>query len=130
MASNGKIYAAPYDASHVLEVDPVAGRTRLIGDALPGERKYESTVAASNGKLYAAPCYALRSLEIDPVAGTTRLIGEDIPGHGERARLQLLQYSVREAVRRPSSCTDSGCTNFDNISVAQCDFGVFFVTLY
>ena len=35
-ASNGRLYGAPCDASRVLEIDPAAGETRLIGDELPG----------------------------------------------------------------------------------------------
>ncbi len=51
-ASNGRLYAAPSNASQVLEIDPATGTTRLIGDGLPGTHKYFTLVAASNGRLY------------------------------------------------------------------------------
>ena len=55
VARNGRLYAAPYYALQVLEIDPAAGTTRFIGDELPGDCKYSTLVAASNGRLYAAP---------------------------------------------------------------------------
>ena len=64
-ASNGRLYAPPYRASQVLEIDPAAGTTRLIGDELQGRLKYTSLAAASNGRLYAAPNDASQVLEIN-----------------------------------------------------------------
>ncbi len=68
-ASNGKLYAAPYSASRVLEIDPERGTTRLVGDEVPGgliasdalrpdeglvpsgANKYHGLAEASNGRL-------------------------------------------------------------------------------
>ena len=43
VASNGRLYAAPCNASRVLEIDPADGATRLIGDELPGDDKSRKT---------------------------------------------------------------------------------------
>ena len=63
-AGNGRLYAAPYHASRVLEIDPEAGTTRLIGDECEGGGEYLSMVAASNGRLYAPPFNAFLVLRI------------------------------------------------------------------
>jgi len=80
LANNGKLYAAPFDALQVLEIDPVAGTTTLIGQDLGGGTKYLSLALANNGKLYAAPGAASKVLEIDPVNQTTTFIGQDLGG--------------------------------------------------
>ena len=65
LANNGKLYAAPRDASQVLEIDPVNQTTTLIGQDLgSGGNKYSSLALANNGKLYAAPRDASQVLEI------------------------------------------------------------------
>ena len=52
LANNGKLYAAPIDASQVLEIDPVNQTTTLIGQDLGREiNKYLSLALANNGKL-------------------------------------------------------------------------------
>ena len=67
VANNGKLYAAPRDASQVLEIDPVNQTTTLIGQDLgSGSNKYLSLALANNGKLYAAPGAASQVLEINP----------------------------------------------------------------
>ena len=67
LANNGKLYAAPRNASQVLEIDPVNQTTTLIGQDLGSERdKYTNIALANNGKLYAAPFYTSKVLEIDP----------------------------------------------------------------
>ena len=78
-ASNGRLYAVPDNASHVLEIDPSAGTTRFVGDALPGDEKYVAVLAAGNGRLYAVPGNASHVLEIDPAAGTTDRFGAELP---------------------------------------------------
>ena len=59
LAGNGKIYAAPYDARYVLEIDPyyedIKNATKLIDMELLGAFKYSTSVLARNGKIYAAP---------------------------------------------------------------------------
>ena len=67
LANNGKLYAAPRDASKVLEIDPVNQTTTLIGQDLGSvSGKYVSLALANNDKLYAAPRTASQVLEIDP----------------------------------------------------------------
>jgi streptogramin lyase len=79
-ASNGKLYCAPFNATQVLEIDPVTGTTTLIGSVYAGTYKYVGITSASNGKLYCAPFNATQVLEIDPVTGTTALIGSVYAG--------------------------------------------------
>jgi len=57
-ASNGKLYAAPRNASRVLEIDPESATVRQVGEGIEGDGKYLCIAAASNGKLYDAPCNA------------------------------------------------------------------------
>ena len=67
LANNGKLYAAPLNASQVLEIDPVNQTTTLIGQDLGSEsNKYQNLALANNGKLYAAPRDTSQVLEIDP----------------------------------------------------------------
>ena len=67
LANNGKLYAAPFNLSQVLEIDPVNQTTTLIGQDLGSEyNKYFNIALANNGKLYAAPRNASQVLEIDP----------------------------------------------------------------
>ena len=67
LANNGKLYAAPFLASKVLEIDPVNQTTTLIGQDLGSEiNKYANLALANNGKLYAPPRDASQVLEIDP----------------------------------------------------------------
>jgi streptogramin lyase len=84
-ASNGKLYCAPFNATQVLEIDPVTGTTTLIGSVYAGTYKYVGITSASNGKLYCAPFNAYQDptqvLEIDPVTGTTALIGSVYAGN-------------------------------------------------
>ena len=62
----------------MLEIDPIAGTVRQIGEDIEGQAKYFATAVAGNGRLYAPPYHAGRVLEIDPIAGTVRQIGEDM----------------------------------------------------
>jgi streptogramin lyase len=39
-AANGKLYCAPYNATQVLEIDPVTGTTALIGSVYADTLKY------------------------------------------------------------------------------------------
>ena len=105
----------PFDASHVLEIDPAAFALRRVGEALaPGGFKYTSVAAASNGRLYAAPASASRVLEIDIHAGKTwwdvlvRQVTESARAHkcfrsysvGGPENLSILAVNVL-AVNRP-----------------------------
>jgi hypothetical protein len=73
--SNGKLYCAPFNATQVLEIDPVTGTTTLIGSVLAGNYKYGGITSAANGKLYCAPHAANQVLEINSV-GTFNLFSE------------------------------------------------------
>ena len=88
LANNGKLYAVPFNALQVLEIDPVNQTTTLIGQDLGGSAIYQSLAVANNGKLYAAPRDASQVLEIDPVNQTTTLIGQDL-GSGSNKYLSL-----------------------------------------
>eukprot|EP00912_Choanoflagellata_sp_UC4_P000042 UC4_evm3s27 len=95
IAENGKIYAAPYRANQVLEIDPTGNEvaTRLIGSDLgSGVGKYFTSVIAGNGKIYAAPYYANQVLEVDPTGNevATRLIGTDLGSGVGRYRTSVV----------------------------------------
>src|SRR5690606_5250443 len=69
---DGKLYCAPYNATDILVIDPVAGtatRTNMGAD-LSGTDKWRGIAAGPDGKLYCAPYDATNILVIDPVAGT------------------------------------------------------------
>ena len=120
-ASNGRLYAVPYHALRVLEIDPVARATRFIGDELPERSKYNSLAAATNGLLYAAPCHASRVLEIDPAMGTARLIGSNLPGRGRPlADLESVPWTflgIQSWQQAPLACTicPGSCTALWNV---------------
>jgi len=67
-AENGKIYAFPYSAKQILEVDPTGNEviTTHIGTSSGStNRKYATSVVAENGKIFAAPLDADYVLDID-----------------------------------------------------------------
>lgn len=76
LAPNGKIYAVPYRASTVLEIDPVgSGSTNTFGSVGSGVDKWLGGVLAPNGKIYAIPHNSSNVLVIDPVGLTTSSFG-------------------------------------------------------
>ena len=74
LAPNGKIYAIPFSATQILEIDPSNNTTTLFG-SISGGGKYGGGVLAPNGKIYAIPQNATQILEIDPSNNTTTLFG-------------------------------------------------------
>eukprot|EP00930_Biecheleria_cincta_P042700 TRINITY_DN29388_c0_g1_i1.p1 TRINITY_DN29388_c0_g1~~TRINITY_DN29388_c0_g1_i1.p1 ORF type:complete len:531 (+),score=86.01 TRINITY_DN29388_c0_g1_i1:178-1770(+) len=76
-----KIYAIPYDARYVLQIDPVRnGEAKEIGPDLGKvEGKYCSVKLAPNGNLYAPPYNAEQVLQID-AAGGVSLVGPNFGG--------------------------------------------------
>jgi len=78
--ANGKLYAPPYNATKVLEIDPVMGDVNESGDPLPGKLKYMCIASASNGRLYSPPSNASKVLEIDPEDQQVKEIGDVLPG--------------------------------------------------
>jgi hypothetical protein len=68
----------------VLEIDPVAQTTALIGTTYAsGGTKWSGGVLAPNGKIYGIPSGSTQVLEIDPVAQTTALFGSLAAGTGK-----------------------------------------------
>jgi hypothetical protein len=74
LAPNGKIYGIPFDATEVLEIDPIGLTTSTFG-SLSGSSKWGGGVLAPNGKIYGIPFEATQVLEIDPVNRTTSTFG-------------------------------------------------------
>ena len=64
LADNGKLYAAPWGAAQVLEINPWLGVVREIGPQRKGVWLFRCLTPAGNGKLYAAPFAAGKVLEI------------------------------------------------------------------
>lgn len=68
---NGKLYGVPYNATQVLEFDPIAKTTVLFGSAGSGTTKYMGGVVGQDGKIYCIPFNANTILVIDPINRTT-----------------------------------------------------------
>jgi len=85
-ADNGKIYAPPYVATRVLEIDPNTNTTSLVGtDYGAGAYKWGKFILAPNGKLYAPPAGgAGQTLKLDPTTGVTSLVGTNWGASGEK----------------------------------------------
>ena len=63
LANNGKIYGIPYDASSVLEIDPIGLTTSTFGNAGSSGGKWAGGVLAPNGKIYGIPFSASSVLD-------------------------------------------------------------------
>lgn len=80
-APNGRLYAPPYNANRVLEIDGVAGTAREIGDEiLEGMRKYQVITQGPAGKLYAPPGCCNWTIEVDSEAPAVRRVGPKVEG--------------------------------------------------
>ena len=65
MASNGKIYFAPYKANQVFSIDPETGVVATVGPELEGDGTYAAGgVMASNGEVYFVPYKVSQVLSI------------------------------------------------------------------
>ncbi len=76
LAPNGRIYAVPFGASAVLEIDPAGRALETFGEipvVLDGA--YIGAVLAPNGRIYGIPFRAGRVLEIDPENRSIRQFG-------------------------------------------------------
>lgn len=97
-----KIYAIPYDARYVLQIDPVRnGEAKEIGPDLGKiEGKYCSVCLAPNGNLYAPPYNAEQVLQID-AAGGVSLVG---PNFGDRDKAPAKYVTICEGKNRLLYC--------------------------
>lgn len=100
-ADNGKLYAPPLNAEQVLEIDPTAGATRLVGDSFTGDFKWLVAERARNGRIYAPPCCATQTLEIDPSTGSTSLIGEEMPGEPDKMKYRAVVRALNGKLYAP-----------------------------
>jgi streptogramin lyase len=66
LARNGKIYCAPYNATSIMEIDPIRRTMTTFGTVAAGAAKYLGGALGPNGKIYCAPLLATTILEIDP----------------------------------------------------------------
>merc|ERR1719416_247928 len=77
----GRLYAPPYNAERVLEVDGEKGVASEIGRKLPSAvRKYQVIAAGPHGRLYAPPANANWCLEVDPATRSVSFVGPEVPG--------------------------------------------------
>lgn len=85
LAPNGNLYAPPYNAEQVLQIDAQGG-VSLVGPNFGGidkaPRKYVTICEGKNRLLYSPPLYGDRVLEINCAKGESRLIGPKM-GTGE-----------------------------------------------
>lgn len=72
--SNAKVYAIPFNATQVLEYDPITRTATLFG-SLSGTSKFMGGALASTGKFMVAPFDSLVAAEIDPVTKTIVTFG-------------------------------------------------------
>lgn len=82
VATNGKIYAIPGNATAVLEIDPQTGGMETFGFTAGSGKQYAGGVLAPNGKIYGIPYSANTILEINPQDKTLRHIGS-VPGKNQ-----------------------------------------------
>ena len=80
-APNGRIYAIPYAADFVLEIDPALRSALPFALVDAGWGKWAGGVLAPNGRIYGIPALATSILEIDPQAAAVRTFGM-LPGDG------------------------------------------------
>ena len=85
LAPNGKIYGIPYNATSVLEIDPIARTTSTFG-SLSGTAKWKGGVLAANKQtlgperiIYGIQSTSTSILKIDPIAQTATTV--TISGH-------------------------------------------------
>ncbi|CAE8736378.1 unnamed protein product [Polarella glacialis] len=101
LAPNGNLYAPPFNASQVLQIDS-KGNVSLTGPKLGGSkvRKYSCLVLGANKLLYAPPLEADQVLEINPNRGDSKLIGPVI-GTGEAKYACACLHSNRKIYAAP-----------------------------
>lgn len=84
LASNGKIYCVPYDATTILVIDTNTNTAVMdtLGATLTGTAKWFGGVLGSDGKIYCIPHSATNILVIDPVTNTatTPTLGANLTG--------------------------------------------------
>ena len=68
LASNGKIYFAPWHARQVLSIDAETQTVQMLAPDMqhPGDKYFAGGVLATNGKIYVAPSSERQVLSIDP----------------------------------------------------------------
>lgn len=79
LASNGKIYGIPRAHTRILEIDPVAGTTALVGSTLAAFGEKYSYGCFTNGKIYGMPNTLTNVLVYDIATGNTSTISTSLP---------------------------------------------------
>lgn len=74
LADNGKLYAVPYSASGILEIDPAAGTATKFG-SVGGGVSYMGGVLGPDCHVYMAPYGAGNFIDLDPETKTYTLFG-------------------------------------------------------
>ena len=78
LAADGNIYGIPSHATQVLRFDPRTQQATLVGDQLPGGRKWCSGVLAGDGNIYGIPYSATQVLRFDPRTQQARPCGSGL----------------------------------------------------
>jgi streptogramin lyase len=84
-ANNGKIYCAPYDAEHILKIDPIQGTVETLDDVeLPetGRNLWESGALAQDNYIYYMPFDARRIMRLNPDNDSLTSVGDDLGEQG------------------------------------------------
>jgi hypothetical protein len=88
-ANNAKIYCAPYDADHILKIDPIQGTVETLDDielpetgdcwwASGGDGLWASGALASDNHIYYMPAHARRIMRLNPNNDTLSSVGDDL----------------------------------------------------
>lgn len=74
LASNGHIYATPFQVSNAAKIDPTTGAVTTFGSFGGGNNSWIGMIAAPNGSLYCIPGRYNGCLKIDPSNDTGAII--------------------------------------------------------
>ena len=85
MAGNGKIYAIPSTATHVVEIDPATQECVRFGELSDAPYKYAGGVLAPNGRIYCMPDQARQIMVIDPASRSIDFLVEDLGDDASKA---------------------------------------------
>jgi streptogramin lyase len=90
-ANNGKIYCAPYDAEHILKIDPIQGTVETLDDVELPETELPETgngylwasgALAQDNYIYYMPFDARRIMRLNPDNDSLTSVGDDLGEQG------------------------------------------------
>lgn len=75
VSADGRIFAPPYDSTHVLMVVPSDQSETFFSETYAGGARYATCELANDGRIFCAPYNAPDVLVIDPTTNTSSVIG-------------------------------------------------------